>query len=288
MPIAFDDSNFSPEASLAYSPNEQINYYLAYKTGFKSGGVSYSQLPFLTDFFKLASEDTSALVFDSETSKGFEVGVKSYLMNDNMRINATLYSYEYDNLQNQQLNPATFEFVTFNAGAVSNKGLEADMAYQTSVEGLSLRGSFAYTDTEYSSRFVNISGIDLNGQTRQNAPALSFNLGMDYLKPLSNGLEAYFGATLYYSDDYTTSTAQQGTVNDFVQESFWRSDVVASIGAQNGQWQLSLAGRNLGDQIYTVDTTGRPGSLPNAQGQIDQVHFVNRGRQLFLEGIFRF
>ena len=288
VPISFDDTNFSPEASLVYAANDQTNYYIAYKTGFKSGGVSYSQLPFLTDFFALASGDTSALVFDSETSEGFEIGLKSYLLDGDLLVNATLYSYEYDNLQNQQLNPATFEFVTFNAGAVDNIGLEADMAYQTSIDGFSLRGSFAYTDTEYSSRFVNIAGVDLNGRTRQNAPAVTFNLGADYLKPLNNGLQAYLGATLYYSDDYTTSTAQQGTVNDFVQESYWRTDVVASIGPQDGKWELSLTGRNLGDEIYTVDTNGRPGSIPNALGQIDQVHFVNRGRQLFLEGTFRF
>ncbi len=184
VPIDFADTNFSPELSLSYQPTENLNYYFAYKTGFKSGGVSFSQLPVLADFFALAAGDASALIFDSETVEGFELGLKSLLLDGDLRLNATLYDYDYENLQNQQFNSLTFVFTTFNAGDVDNRGLEVDAVYQTDFDGLSLRGAFAYTDSKYSSSFVNIAGVDLNGQTRQNAPELTFNMGFDYIFPI--------------------------------------------------------------------------------------------------------
>ena len=287
VPINFDDTEFSPEVSLSYAPDANTNYYLAYKTGFKSGGVSYSQLPFLADFFALASGDNSALLFDSETSSGFELGMKSTRMDGDLRLNATLYRYVYEDLQNQQFNSTTFVFTTFNAGEVENQGLELDAVYRATDE-LSLRGVFAYTDTEYSETFVNISGADLNGQARQNAPEIAFNAGFDYVRPLTNGLQAYLGATVHYTDDYTTSTSQQSSPNQFTQDSVWRADVVASIGDADGKWEVSLVGRNITDEIYTIETVGRPGAVPNLAGERDQAHFINRGRQVFLEGVYRF
>jgi len=287
VPISFEDTEFSPEVSLSYRPDQNTNYYLAYKTGFKSGGVSYSQLPFLADFFALVQGDFSALLFDSETSEGFELGMKATRLNGDLRFNASLYRYIYEDLQNQQFDSTTFVFTTFNAGEVENQGLEVDAIYNLT-DALSLRGVFAYTDTEYSSTFVNIAGSDLNGQARQNAPTVAFNLGFDYTKSLSNGLQAYVGATAHYSDDYTTSTSQQASPNEFTQDSYWRADVVASIGAADNRWSVSLVGRNISDETYTVETIGRPGAIPNAFGQRDQAHFINRGRQIFLEGQFRF
>ncbi len=287
VPISFEDTEFSPEVSLSYTPDQNTNYYLAYKTGFKSGGVSYSQLPFLADYFALLQGDFSALLFDSETSEGFELGMKSTRLNGDLRLNAALYRYVYEDLQNQQFNSTTFVFTTFNAGEVENQGLEVDAVYNVS-DALSLRSVFAYTDTEYSSTFVNIVGADLNGQARQNAPEIAFNLGFDYVKSLSNGLQAYLGATAHYTDDYTTSTSQQSSPDQFTQDSFWRADVVASIGAADDRWSVSLVGRNISDETYTVETIGRPGAIPNAAGQRDQAHFTNRGRQVFLEGRFRF
>jgi len=287
VPIDFADTEFSPEVSLSYVPDQHTHYYLAYKTGFKSGGVSYSQLPFLADYFALLGGDFSALLFESETSEGFELGMKSTRLNGDLRVNASLYRYIYEDLQNQQFNSTTFVFTTFNAGKVENKGLELDGLYQVS-DALSLRGVIAFTDTEYTSDFINIAGINLNGQARQNAPDVAFNTGFDYVRPLNNGLQAYLGATVHYTDDYTTSTSQQGSPNEFVQDAVWRGDLVVAIGDVDDSWSVSLVGRNITDEVYTVETVGRPGAIPNALGERDQAHFINRGRQVFIEGRFRF
>lgn len=287
VPIEFDDSEFSPEVSLSYRPSDAANYYLAYKTGFKSGGVSYSQLPFLADYFALLQGDTSALVFDSERSSGFELGVKSALLEGDLRFNAAIYRYEYKDLQNQQFDSSTFVFTTFNAGEVENQGVEIEANYRVD-KSLSVRGLFAYTDTAYVSEFINIAGVDLDGQARQNSPEIAFTTGVDYVKPINDGLRIALGATLHYSDDYTTSTSQQGSPNEYTQDSFWRADLVASLSAMDDRWSVSLVGRNISDEVYTVETVGRPGAIPNALGQRDQAHFINRGRQIFVEASYEF
>src|SRR5436190_14391906 len=74
-PIEFRDQNLSPEVSLRYTLSDRVNVYGAYKTGFKSGGIDNSAL--LTNVSAAAIAD---LVFDSETAKGFEAGVKSTIL----------------------------------------------------------------------------------------------------------------------------------------------------------------------------------------------------------------
>lgn len=285
---SFSDSNFTPEASLIYSATENTKVYVAYKTGFKSGGVSTSQLPLFATFLNLASGDTSELIYDSETSSGFELGLKTNSINDRLRLSATAYRYIYEDLQIQNFDSGALAFVTLNADEVTNQGIETQFVYQTTVQGLSWKGELAYTDTEYSERFLNILGVDLNGQKRQQAPEWTGNIGFDYNHKINNVLFAGISFTANYSDDYLTNNSETGGPDDYIQPSFWRSDLALFLSDQSNAWQITLTAKNLTDEIYSVDTVGRPNSIPNTNGERDLVHFQNRGRQLSLAASYSF
>ncbi|MFK7842240.1 MAG: TonB-dependent receptor, partial [Sphingorhabdus sp.] len=82
-PINFSDSNFSPEVTLKYQASPDVNVYAAFKTGFKSGGIDNSALP-SSSLLGFDSPDpavraavANALIFQSETGQGGEIGVKS-------------------------------------------------------------------------------------------------------------------------------------------------------------------------------------------------------------------
>lgn len=285
---SFSDSNFTPEASLSYAADDQTTFYAAYKTGFKSGGISTSQLPLFTTYLSLSAGDTSELIYQSETSSGFEIGVRAKRFDDRLGLNATLYRYIYEDLQIQNFDSGALAFVTLNADEVTNQGVETDFVYQTHIDGLLIRGRLAYTDTEYTESFFNILGIDLNGKKRQQAPEWAGSIGVDYDLNLGSSLTSGISLTANYSDSYLTNNSETGGPDDYIQPSFWRVDIGLYISDEAGSWELSLAAKNLADKIYSVDTVGRPNSIPNANGERDLVHFQNRGRQLSLTASYNF
>jgi len=285
---SFSDSNFTPEVSLSYAATDDTTYYAAYKTGFKSGGISTSQLPVFTTFLNLAAGDTSELIYDSETSSGFELGVKTNTYENRLRLSATLYRYIYEDLQIQNFDSGALSFVTLNADEVTNQGLETQFVYQTNMQGLTFKGELAYTDTEYTSSFLNILGVDLNGEKRQQAPEWTGYIGFDFSRNLGTSLFGGVSFTANYSDDYLTNNSETGGPDDFLQPSFWRGDLALFLSDQSEVWKLSLTARNLTDEIYSVDTVGRPNSIPNSNGERDLVHFQNRGRQISLVASYSF
>ena len=67
-----------------------------------------------------------------------------------MRFNASIYSYEFDDLQLDYFNPTNITFITLNAGGASSDGAEIDLEYAPhDVPGLRVFGTLAYNKAEY-------------------------------------------------------------------------------------------------------------------------------------------
>ena len=130
-----DFDEWSPEVTVSWQPTDEINLYAAYKTAYKSGGFSNGSI--------LAQVSvTSDFTFEPETSDGFEIGLKSTLLDNQLRLNVTLYDYEFDDLQLDYFDSFNIAFVTLNAGTASSKGVEVSTEYAPNgVPGLTLMGS---------------------------------------------------------------------------------------------------------------------------------------------------
>ncbi len=302
-PVTFEDSNVSPELVLRYTPNDDINLYAAFKSGFKSGGVDNNLLPTGTVVPGLISTDpvvreaaADALRFDSETSLGGEIGFKSQFANRSLTLNAVAYYYVFDNLQVQNFDPAIFNFDTTNAGELTTIGLEVDFAWDTPVDGLTIFGAVALLDAEFTDTFfVPASGDDLEGRRPARAPELSGNIALDWRAPLASGLELGLNGNLAYTSSYIAANSTlntfddsvrnaNGALNNLVQDGFVTVDGTVSIGADDQGWRLSLIGRNLTDKQF-INTSG---PAPFVGAGDDQVVTLNRGRQVFVEVAFKF
>ncbi len=135
--------NVSPEATLTWKPRENLTLYGAYKTGYKSGGFSNSAI---------LSTGTLAgdLEFKPETSKGFEFGVKSLLLDHQLRLNVDIFDFEYSNLQVDFFNTPTFNYVTLNAASARTYGFEYEAEYAPKgIQGLTLHVDGAYDNSHY-------------------------------------------------------------------------------------------------------------------------------------------
>lgn len=293
-PINFKDDNFSPEVTLRYKATDDVNIFASFKTGFKSGGIDNSALPSNSLSQAALSGDFSSLIFQSEKAKGGEVGIKSQWSDRDVTLNLTGYYYVFEDLQVQNFNAVTIQFVTSNAGELTTKGVDLEAGWRTPVEGLNLSANLSYLDAQYTAQFLQPGGqggvIDLNGRRGSQAPEWAGNIAADWTVPLGDSLELFLSGNAAYNDGYITD---ETSFNDYVQPSFWLFDANISIGDPEGKWKLSLVGQNLSDKIFVITSGGRP-FLPaglDAQGRPrgdDLVLTQNRGRQIFAEVSFKF
>lgn len=293
--ITFKDDNLSPEATLSYAVNDDINLYASYKTGFKSGGIDNSALPsngltcFGSDDEEVRAQCADSLVFDSETATGGEIGAKMQFSDRRFTLNMSAFYYVFDNLQVQNFDAVAIQFQTGNAGEVTTKGLDADFSWITNVDGLSIFGALAYTDTKFTDDFdPNPNNDDdtenLKSRTVARAPKFAGNIGADWRAPVGNGLEFGLTGNMQFSSSYWTN--EDTLEDDIKQGSFVTFDLAASVGEINGKWEIAVVGRNLGDKYFVNSSGGRPFLVPGVGD--DQVVNINRGRQIFLEGSVRF
>ena len=285
-PINFKDDNFSPEATLRFQATDDINIYASYKTGYKSGGIDNSALPSNSLSQAAVSGNFSSLIFKSEEASGGEIGIKSQWADRTVTLNATAYQYVFKDLQVQNFNASTIQFVTSNAGELTTKGVDLEASWRTPVDGLNFSANLSYLDAQYTDTFLQAGGagglIDLDGRRGSQAPKWSGNFAVDWAIPLSDSLELFLSGNAAYNDGYITDEA---TLNDYVQPSFWTLDANVSIGHPDGNWKLALVGTNITDEIFVITSGGRPFLPP---GGDDFVMTQNRGRQVFAEMSFRF
>jgi outer membrane receptor protein involved in Fe transport len=261
-------NNWSPDISLTYKPVRDVMVYGAYKTGYKSGGFSNGGV------YSLVSPHPAAdFVFNPETVHGFEIGVKSTLLDNQLRLNLDLYSYKYKNLQVDYFNSVQVDFQTLTADA-STKGVEMDFEYAPrALAGLNLHGSLNYNDAHYTN-FANApcfggqsiaegcnrnadgtpiadGGVgvaqDLDGVPLGMAPHWTGSLGVSYETPVSHDLKAGFNIDGRYSSSYLVS----GFGEYFSRNpSYALLDIGVHIGAQDDNWTFAIIGKNLTDRQY--------------------------------------
>ena len=288
--LEFDDDNLSPEAAINYYLNDDVSVFLAYKQGFKSGGVDNSALPTAALNPAVNGGDFGFLIYESEEAEGFEAGLKGRFLDSALRFNATAFVYEYSDLQVQLFDSTIIQFSTFNASALETYGVEFDAQWNTNIEGLSLRGAWAWTDTSYTKDFINPTGGNLKGEDGAGTAEFSGYIGGSYDMAVGDGWRLNLSADGRYTGDY----AFTATLDPFVQDSFWLLDAAISLYSEDGRHQFNLMGRNLTDEIYAISAGAIPGRCPNfmngpavcnntGPNSLDQAATTPLGRTLSLQ-----
>lgn len=117
-----DFSNTTYKATLGWELTDDINTYLTYSTGYKSGGYN-------GDFFD--TNNNTGDLLRPEKMKNVEVGFKSSFWNDRMRLNAAIFHYDYEDMQTATLYARANGSVASriqNAGEASRTGGELEIA----------------------------------------------------------------------------------------------------------------------------------------------------------------
>ena len=246
------DSKTTYSARLAYTLNDNVNFFATAATGFKatSWNLSRDSRPFPSDETALVAagltqtnQSYGTRYASPELATVYELGMKTRFKKGNL--NVTLFDQTIEGFQS-----STFigtGFVLANAGEQTTKGIEFDSVYRASDEWtLTLAGTFL--DPIYDS-FVGASGvtgqIDLSGTKPAGIHEQSISAGIVYNYELDNGMYGYVRTDYIYESEVRLVANLPGSLSREVST----FNASAGLNLENGV-MLQLYVRNLTNDEY--------------------------------------
>ena len=249
-PIKVSDDNISWELSANYRLTDKTSLFARVADGFRAQSIQGRDVAF----------EAPPSVAKSETIMSFEVGAKSDLLNNTLRVNGALFYYTIDDIQLSAIGGETQGNQLINADKGVGYGFEFDFDYRV-LPNLSMGGGFSYNNTELQDDTLTVapcgSGMctvldqmnaqDLaliDGNPFPQAPETILTLNARYDFPIESG-------EIYVYGDYQL----QGKTNLFLYESAeFKSNNnyeaglrVAYINYDNN-YEVGVFGRNITDQ----------------------------------------
>ena len=250
-------TDVSPRAVLSYTPNDETLIYGSITKGFKSGGWNFSD---------------GSPAFEPEEVVSLELGFKTDLAGGRVRLNGSLFSYDYTDLQiSTFLNGLT---IVTNATDASVWGAEVELTALLS-EAFVLSANLGYLSAEFD-RFQGAFGrcpadatpaelagpcmgaaageiraIELGGNTLQNAPEFKANVHGTYTIALAGGGQVtLFGQVSHQSELFHTQFNDPVTSQDAIT----LLDARAAWTSADDKYEVALYGKNLTDEEYFQNT----------------------------------
>lgn len=250
-------------ATVSYDVSDAMFSYFTYSRGFKSGGYNDQ-----TGTSGVPITPASAAPTDPEIADSFELGVKSDLWDNRLRLNVSAFYVEYSDAQRDLVASFENEFGGtfqetrfFNAADMTAAGLEVEFTAAVT-DNLTLRGNLGYLNTDYDeftadTDFDGIDDVDLSDEDVNRAPELQWSLDAIYDHSLFGGQVRWQGNVNYVDDaifTYSVVSPQfHGRTDD---RTLFNASVTYT--ENEGRYFVRLYGKNLTDEEYRV------GELPVA------------------------
>lgn len=264
-------NDWSPEFTATWKLTGDVMAYAAYKTNYKSGGFSNGGINSV-----LSPDPQSDFEFGPEKARGFEVGLKSTILDRQLRVNISAYSYKYSDFQVDYFNSAVFAYQTLTADA-RTKGVDLDFEFAPRwIPGLNVHGSVNYNEAKYTRffgpcftgqkptegcLFASTAGVqatgaqipafqDLAGKPLAIAPRWTGALGLSYETAVGGGHVIGASVDGRYSSSYLGSAFAQP---DSRQDAYATLDASVRFGSEDGRWELAVIGKNLTNHFYFLN-----------------------------------
>ena len=223
-----------------YDLNETSLVYGTISTGFLSGAV------------------TTGGATDEQESMAYEIGYKSYLLDNTLKFNIAGHFTQYENLLTQEQIPVggIVQTRATNGGEIDAYGIEIESVYVPN-DNLTLGFNFAWLDSEYGTFGVNNpyqlwNGevrpfIDLDGEVTPWSPEYTLSLFGSYRFDLGEYGSVTPYIQVYVSDEYNTSNIV-GTDPNQIQDSFTKTDIRITWEDLSQRYRIEAFVENLEDE----------------------------------------
>jgi len=236
--LHFDTSvnRFDPLVTLAYDLTDRVNVYAKYSTGYRAGGASSRSLTYRS--------------FKPEEVKAYELGLKSDLFDNRVRLNAAIYAMDRTDSQiDFSLITGTRNTLeTVNApGKTEIRGLELEGQFRAT-ENLTLSAAYAYTDAKIPDTVNPFDGKLQQvfiAYTPENAASASADWESPFMgATLKIHLDANYADASHSFEQFAIKNDKSFVVNGRI--------AIADIQTNAGGPQLEVAlwSRNLLDETY--------------------------------------
>ena len=243
---SFDDLSY--RAALEWQATDSVFLYGSVSQASKSGGFNGAALLF----------QPQSAPFGDETLTAYEAGIKTDLFDKALRLNATAFYYDYEDLQVYVIvnSGGLPQQVLTNAASAKVSGLELEALAQP-IENLQLSLGAALLDSEFEDFKVpatlGLALQDFTGNSLPYSPELSLNAAATYRVDLSNGGTLKFGGDIAYQDK---AYVDPGNTERLATDNYTLVGLHATYQPPRSNWEFGLWGRNVTDEeyiSYTVD-----------------------------------
>ena len=153
---SFDETNW--RINIDYTPNDDALIYLSATTGYRAGGFNLGYF-------------SATPTYDPETVLAYELGYKATLLDGAMQLNASIFSYDYEDVHlqfvgNSFIGPSTS---VRNMASARNKGFELEYLW-AATDALTIGYNYSYTSAKYTSELVDSGGTGALGLVDNNDP----------------------------------------------------------------------------------------------------------------------
>ena len=248
-----DDNGWSAKGGAQYDLTKDIMGYATWSRGYKG--------PAFNVFFNMSALNTAPIA--PETSNAYEIGLKSSLFDEQLRLNVAVYEETFDNFQANsfvQINGSVTTSLT-NAGTVRSEGATADFEWRPTKD-FSVYGGYSY-DKAYIVSYLCAGQVGAalttcetvhDGAMLPFAPRNKADITPSYQLPLGSSVP--FTTRVNVSYVYTSLTNF-----DIDQTPLARQPAYGLLNAgivftdPKDKYSLSLLGENLTNKFYTTFIT---------------------------------
>ena len=282
-----DDDFVSFRAGASYAFSDDVNGYASISRGHVGLGKN------------IAFTGRTGRFLDPTTADSYEIGLKSQLADDRVRLNVAVFTQEVTDLQASALIPGTVSTETINAGDLDVSGVEADLLFAIN-DNWTFSTSIVALDSEIQNLLQSCffdqltagtgcdidqnndltpEAQDVSGKPGTNAPDLKYNVGLAANFPTQSLPFDFFGNLSYVWQDDVQFTLNQDDLAR--QESYGVLDVTLGLADKDGRYELHVYGKNVTDEVYVADAFEAFGALGR------QVVRVPRGAQTYWGARFK-
>ncbi len=276
-----EEDDLSGKVALQWDYSDEGMTYLSYAQGYKGPAFDVA----------FGTDPTDLPRVEPETSDSWELGLKTSLLDGQIRLNAALFYSEYQDFQSQAFfdpdgptgctpdNPGcnpdnqTGTFILINAGEVTTQGLEIDFLAQVT-ENLRLSGGVAFIDASIEDypagpcsdgqkfRDECPDGLqDLSDGDLPFSPDWKASLTASYVLALDASFDVVFKGSVRAQDDVLYSITQD---ENTIEDSYSIFDASVVFESHSDRWDATLFVKNIGDEFYASGIVSAPSALlPN-------------------------
>ena len=237
------------KATLDWQVNNDVLLFATYAEGYRPATLNRNAGQLSVEQDGVYENYVVPAVALTDSLTDFEIGLKSYLLDRSLRINATWFMSSIDELQVARFDPTNVAFLYFieNVGDAEASGLDVDFQWLPTGD-LSIAGAFSVLDTELTRINPQLQGISVPvGSELPLAPALAGNLRARYDFTLDSlAADAYVTASVNYRGETVSGIVGSA---EFMDDTLFRQ-----AGAYSGL-EMQNEGGSFGE-VFIPDGSG--------------------------------